>query len=193
MLLNRSEEIRHLLKLPLEELLKRGDGKLELVSDLGKLHQHFAESIANEIKQNNKSGDKTKLILPVGPIGQYPILAELINEQEITLDNCYLFFMDEYCDDNGHVFPKEHPLSFKGKMEDIFFDSINPDLNIPEDQVVFPNHNNLHKIVEMIEDVGGIDTCYGGIGIHGHVAFNEPEQNVKFSGPRLVYLNEYIR
>jgi glucosamine-6-phosphate deaminase len=22
--------------------------------------------------------------------------------------------------------------------------------------------------------VGGIDTCYGGVGIHGHIAFNEP-------------------
>ena len=26
---------------------------------------------------------------------------------------------------------------------------------------------------EAIEAAGGIDTCYGGIGIHGHVAFNE--------------------
>ena len=47
----------------------------------------------------------------------------------------------------------------------------------------------LHK--GKIQSAGGIDTCYGGIGIHGHVAFNEPEPNVKESDPRLVYLNDF--
>jgi glucosamine-6-phosphate deaminase len=46
--------------------------------------------------------------------------------------------------------------------------------------------------------VGGIDTCYGGIGIHGHVAFNEPPlgpwqqvsaEEFRHSGTRLVALN----
>ncbi|MBS3787604.1 hypothetical protein KGY79_05335 [Candidatus Bipolaricaulota bacterium] len=55
----------------------------------------------------------------------------------------------------------------------------------------FPAVDNLHDIPNMIEDLGGIDTCYGGIGIHGHVAFNEPEPKVQNTDPRLVYLNEY--
>jgi len=42
-----------------------------------------------------------------------------------------------------------------------------------------------------VKEVGGIDTCYGGIGIHGHVAFNEPEPNIRYTDPRLVYLNQY--
>jgi len=60
----------------------------------------------------------------------------------------------------------------------------------PRSQIIFPDHKNNHKIAGWMGKVGGIDTCYGGIGIHGHVAFNEPEENVKDSEPRLVYLND---
>jgi glucosamine-6-phosphate deaminase len=76
-------------------------------------------------------------------------------------------------------------------MQELFFDHINQKLNIPSNQLFFPNHNNITELKYRIENVGGIDTCYGGIGIHGHVAFNEPEPNVKNTDPRLVYLNEY--
>ena len=34
--------------------------------------------------------------------------------------------------------------------------------------------------------MGGIDNCYGGIGTHGHVAFNEPAPGVKDTDPRMV-------
>jgi len=190
-MISRSEEVRKLLKMTPEEMLAKAKGRLVIVKDLDALHRHFAESIANEIKKNNEEGKPTRLILPVGPTGQYPILKDIINSEGISLKNCYFFFMDEYCDDNGHALPEDHPLSFKGEMKRIFFNHIKPELNIPEDQLIFPNHLNIHKIKDMIDDVGGIDTCYGGIGIHGHVAFNEPEPNIKDSEPRLVYLNAY--
>jgi glucosamine-6-phosphate deaminase len=40
-----------------------------------------------------------------------------------------------------------------------------------------------------MDAVGGIDTCYGGIGIHGHVAFNEPEEGVENSDTRVLRTN----
>ncbi len=188
---NRGEEIRKLLKMTPEEMLEKAKGRLEIVPTLDDLHQHFAESIANEIEENNKKNQPTKLILPVGPTGQYPILWKIINERRISLKNCYFFFMDEYADDNGYALPKEHPLSFKGEMEELFFKHIDPELNIPPEQLIFPDHLNLQTLKSKIEEVGGIDTCYGGIGIHGHVAFNEPEPNVFNSQPRMVYLNDF--
>ena len=33
--------------------------------------------------------------------------------------------------------------------------------------------NNVKYIPELIERLGGVDICFGGIGINGHVAFNE--------------------
>ncbi|MCD6318156.1 glucosamine-6-phosphate isomerase [Candidatus Aerophobetes bacterium] len=189
--MNRREEVRKLLGMSVEELIKESRGRLEVLPTLDDLHNHLAESIANEIEENNKKGRPTRLILPVGPTGQYPILKDLIRERKISLKNCYFFFMDEYCDDNGYALPKDHPLSFKGTMDKLFFKHIDPELNIPENQVIFPDHLNIQKLREKIAEVGGIDTCYGGIGIHGHVAFNEPEDNIKNSEPRLVYLNAY--
>lgn len=45
----------------------------------------------------------------------------------------------------------------------------------------------------MIKDAGGIEVCYGGIGIHGHVAFNEPGPGVAESNPRILDINEFTR
>ncbi len=64
---------------------------------------------------------------------------------------------------------------------------------IPAKQLVFPDHLNVHTLKERMAAVGGIDTTYGGIGIHGHIAYNEPESDVLHSDPRLVYLNEFTR
>ena len=189
--MKRSEEVRKLLAMEPEEMVEKAKGRLIILDTLDELHEHFARAIADEIKGNNEKGQPTRLILPVGPTGQYPILAEIINRERISLKNCYFFYMDEYCDDSGKAIPPDHPLSFRGEMEHLFFSKIDPELNIPDEQLIFPSHENLHLLKKMIEDVGGIDTCYGGIGIHGHVAFNEPEPNIRYTDPRLVYLNEY--
>jgi len=189
--MTRGEEVRKLLSMGPEELVKEAKGRLIVLDTLDELHEHFARTIADEIKGNNEKGRTTRLILPVGPTGQYPILAEIINKERISLKNCYFFYMDEYCDDSGKAIPPSHPLSFRGEMEHLFFSKIDSELNIPEEQLIFPSHENLHLLKGKIEEVGGIDTCYGGIGVHGHVAFNEPEPNIRHTDPRLVYLNQY--
>jgi len=174
-----------------KQMLDKAGGRLVIVKDIDVLHQHFAETVAREIEANNAKDRTTKLILPVGPVGQYPILVDMINTQKISLKKCWFFFMDENCDDNGIVLPPTHPLSFKGEMEEMFFGKIRKNLMIPAKQLIFPDHLNIQTLKTKIESVGGIDTCYGGIGVHGHVAFNEPEPNVRESDPRLVYLNDF--
>ena len=187
----RSDEVQELLKLGPEELEAEAGDRIKILPDLDDVMDNFARAMADEITTNNKNGDLTSLILPVGPIDHYPRLANLINEQRISLEDCHFFFMDEYCDASGRVLPVDHPLSFRREMDEIFFDHINPELTIPDDQLVFPTHENVNDLTEMINAVGGIDTCYGGIGVHGHVAFNEPESGVADTDPRLVYLNDY--
>ncbi|HID11598.1 MAG TPA: glucosamine-6-phosphate isomerase, partial [Candidatus Latescibacteria bacterium] len=189
--MKRNDEIRSLLTLSPEDLLERSGGRLVILDTLDELHRHFAHSIVEEIRTNNHKGLPTRLILPVGPTGGYPYLAEAINREQISLKNCYFFFMDEYCDDRGYALSSSHPLSFRGTMEQLFFPHIDDELNIPQEQLFFPDHTNVHLLKDKIEEVGGIDTCYGGIGIHGHLAFNEPESNVADTDPRLVYLNAY--
>lgn len=187
---DRGSEIRRLLELSKEEVVERAGERLVVCNNLESLHRHFAESIASEIRIGNNMKGSLRLILPVGPAGQYPILADTINRENLSLANCCFFFMDEYCDSNGQAVAADHPLSFKGEIEKIFFSKLNPGCGLVKKNVVFPDHLNLHALSRMIED-GGIDTCYAGLGIHGHLAFNEPESRVEYSEPRLVYLNRY--
>ncbi len=189
--MDRKEEVRSLLKLTPEQVIEKSGNHLVVVSDLDELHNYFANSIASEIEDNNKKDRRTNLILPVGPTGQYPILAEIINQRKICLSKCLFFFMDEYCDESSQAIDKTHPLSFKRIAEEVFFSKLRKDVMLKKEQVIFPGHSNINLLADKIKNAGGIDTCYGGIGIHGHVAFNEPEPNIKESDPRLVYLNKY--
>ncbi len=188
---DRKKEIRELLDLSSEEVVERAGSKLVVCEDIDALHQQFAEEIANEIKANNDKNQPSRFIMPVGPTGQYPILAGIINHEGISLANCWFFFMDEYCGENLQAIPPEHPLSFKGEAKRLFLDRLNGDSGLNPVQVIFPDETNIDQLAGLIEKVGGIDVCYGGIGIHGHVAFNEPEAGVAESGPRLVNLNDF--
>ena len=186
--MKRKDEIRKLYQMTADELVAAANGRLQVVDDLPR---HFARSIADEVKAANAAGRPTRLILPVGPTEQYPLLVDIIRDEQISLENCYLFFMDEYADEQHRALSPDHPLSFKGHMQQLLFSHLPEHLMVPDEQVIFPDENNISTLAEQMEDVGGIDTCYGGIGIHGHVAFNEPEPGVRESEPRLVQLDEF--
>ena len=59
--------------------------------------------------------------------------------------------------------------------------------------ILFPCPENIKYLPKMIKDAGGIEVCYGGIGIHGHVAFNEPGPGVAKSNPRILEINDFTR
>ncbi len=191
--MKRPDEVRKLLGFSSAEVRKQAGKHLVVLPDIDSLHRHFADEIADEIASNNRNSRPTKMILPVGPVGQYPILAERVNAEKISLKKCWIFMMDEHCDDSGVVYPPDHPLGFRFAFDREFARFVDPDLMVPGDQVIFPDHRNLEKLPDKISAVGGIDTTYGGIGIHGHIAYNEPEPNVRESDPRLVDLNDYTR
>ncbi|HMF34083.1 MAG TPA: hypothetical protein VKK79_21850 [Candidatus Lokiarchaeia archaeon] len=187
----RKQEIRTLQALSPEEVIERAGDKLVVCEDLDALHRQFAEEIAAEIRTQNESGQPSRLILPVGPTGQYPYLLQLIARDSVPLRDCWFFFMDEYCNEDGVVFPPEHPLSFQGIARREFLDHLDSSYGLDSDHVIFPSEQNIHDLGSIIRNVGGIDTCYGGIGIHGHVAFNEPSDGISRLGPRRVQLNNF--
>lgn len=189
----RHDEVKRLLGLTAAEFRARAGARLVVLPDIDALHRHFAESIAHEIRENNEQGRPSRLVLPVGPVGQYPILANLINAGSISLKRCWFFMMDEQCDDRGVELPADHPLSFRRAFHEQFVRHVDPRLMIPAAQLIFPLPSNVATLKRQIAEQGGIDTTYGGIGIHGHVAYNEPEPNVRETDPRLVALNDVTR
>lgn len=127
----------------------------------------------DEIMKNNAAGKKTVMIVPVGPTDQYPILAKMVNTLKVSLKNVYFFNMDEYMLSPTEMIDKSHFMSFQKRMEDEFYSQVDPELLMPESQRNFPMVSHEAEYDRMIEELGGVDLCLGGLGINGHLAFNE--------------------
>ncbi|MBN1657935.1 MAG: 6-phosphogluconolactonase [Anaerolineae bacterium] len=169
-----NEHLDDILSIPADELPRRSKVRLEILPDLEALYDHFAHSIAAEIASRNAAGQSTRFILPVGPVDHYPRLVEMCNQERISWRTVHAFHMDDYLDWQGRSLPLDHPLSFEGYMRRTVYDRLDPALRIPEEQIHFPDPRHLDRISQRIAEVGGVDTCYGGVGYHGHLAFNEP-------------------
>lgn len=149
--------------------------KLCCMKDNAAVFQQMAEQMVDMIEENNRQGKNTVLICPVGPVGQYPYFVDMVNEKDLSLKDVWFINMDEYLDDDKKWVSKDHPLSFRGFMDRAVYEKIKPELLMPENQRVFPDPENVGYIPELIEKLGGVDIAFGGIGINGHVAFNEAD------------------
>lgn len=124
-------------------------------------------------KLYNEHGERTVMIVPVGPTDQYPILAEMVNRLGVSLKNVHFFNMDEYLLSPTEIIPKNDRLSFHRRMEDEFYSRVDPALVMPPEQRHFPLPGHEGEFDALLESLGGADLCLGGLGINGHVAFNE--------------------
>lgn len=133
----------------------------------------MALTMFEEIAKNNQAGKPSVFIVPVGPTDQYPILAKLINSQRVSLKNVHFFNMDEYLVSPTQWISEDDPMSFHGRMKREFYDRVDESLVMPESQRHFPEPGHEKEYDELIAGLGGVDMCFGGLGINGHVAFNE--------------------
>ena len=171
--------------------------KIRVIEDLGEFYAAFATDIVARIQDALEAGKQFVGIFPVGPMPQYPIAAEMINRLHIPLHHVHTFNMDEYADQDGNTASPDWTGSFQKAMWEHFFLRIDADLRPPREQVHFPDTSNLPVYGKMIEDLGGADVCYGGIGWCGHIAFWEADLGLEFgndleaycqAGPRIVEL-----
>ena len=129
----------------------------------------MALTMFEEIVKNNQAGKPSVFIVPVGPTDQYPILAKLINSQLVSLKNVHFFNMDEYLVSPTQWISEDDPMSFHGRMKREFYDRVDESLVMPESQRRFPEPGHEKEYDELIAGLGGVDMCFGGLGINGHV------------------------
>ena len=190
----RAREVRRILALEPDEVIKEAKGQLVVFDTLDEVYDYLAEEMVQEFEKAAKGDRIVSFIMPVGPTQPYRLMAEKINYRQISLKNVRFFFMDEYVDDEkDRLIPKSNPLSFRGQIGPLLFDRIRPDLLMPKSQIIFPTPENVKDLPKLIKDAGGIEVCCGGIGIHGHVAFNEPGPGVAKSNPRILDINDFTR
>lgn len=128
-----------------------------------------AEIFSKQLKENPKS----VLGLATGgtPIGLYEQLVEEVKQGGITFKDVTTFNLDEYVG-----LAQESPASYWTYMHETLFNHV----DINEDNVHLPNgvaHNLEEECANYdkhIAAAGGIDLQLLGIGVNGHIGFNEP-------------------
>ena len=146
MIMKRSEEVRRILSLSVEELVREAAGQLKVLETLDEVYEFLAEEMVREFRKAAEGDRIVSFIMPVGPTQPYRIMAEKINYLNLNLKNVRFFFMDEYCDDNDQLIPTTHPLSFRGQIGPLLFNRIRPDLLMPREQIIFPSPENLRDL-----------------------------------------------
>ncbi len=160
---------------------------IRIIEDQNAFAFAYVLDIVAGIKKSLDEGKRHVIILPA-PNPQYAFVAEMINRLNISCKHVHTFNMDEYADENGQTAPREWKGGFQYWMWHDLFNRIKPELRMPEEQIHFPNTANVNDYTKMLEDLGGADVCYGGIGWCGHIAFFEPHLAEEFGEDVDAYL-----
>ncbi len=138
-----------------------------------KMCKWAADYIAAKIN-GHKETRPFVLGLPTGssPIGVYKELVRLNQAGKLSFANVITFNMDEYLG-----LPRQHDQSYWYFMHDNFFNHLvdmKPEnINILNGMTDDPE-KECADYEAKIASCGGIDLFMGGIGVDGHIAFNEP-------------------
>ncbi|HYD31346.1 MAG TPA: glucosamine-6-phosphate isomerase [Azospirillaceae bacterium] len=148
------------------------------VPDREEMARRFADDLHERYLSLRAQGrTPVVFIVPVGPVGQYDLWADRCNAEGVSLRDLVLINMDEYLTPDGRSFISiDDPLSFRRHMRDHFYGRLAPGLAPLEECRLFPDPDDLGAVDRMIERCGGVDVCFGGVGIMGHIAFNDPPE-----------------
>jgi glucosamine-6-phosphate deaminase len=171
-----TEALPDYLALPAKRLGEGTPVSVGFVDGVEGVAQHMADAMLGVIVDAQRRNRAATLIVPVGPVDQFPILAQLINQRQVDCRDVMLINMDEYLTDDDQWIKLDHPLSFRGYMNRKFYDLIEDRWAPAPANRVFPDPDRCGELQEIIDRRGGVDVCFGGIGINGHVAFNEPPE-----------------
>ena len=150
-----------------------------IITDNKKAGDWAAVYIANKIREFNPTPEKKFVLgLPTGstPLQMYKRLIEFYQDGIISFKNVITFNMDEYVG-----LDEKHPQSYHYYMFENFFNHIDIDkenVNIL-DGMAEDYKAECKRYEEKIKAVGGIDLFLGGVGMDGHIAFNEPGSSLK--------------
>ncbi|GIC75381.1 glucosamine-6-phosphate deaminase [Moritella sp. F3] len=151
-----------------------------------------AAYIVNKINAFNPTADKPFVLgLPTGgtPLTTYKELIKLYQAGDVSFKHVVTFNMDEYVG-----IDKNHPESYYTFMHSNFFDHV----DIQEENVNLLNGQaedleaECQRYEDKIKSYGQINLFMGGVGVDGHIAFNEPASSLA-SRTRVKTLTEDTR
>ncbi|MDR2168275.1 MAG: glucosamine-6-phosphate deaminase [Clostridiales bacterium] len=151
---------------------KVGNLRVLIVEDYDALSEAAAGIIAKQIFE--KPDSVLGLATGSTPVGAYQKLVELYKDDDLDFSQVMAFNLDEY-------FPiaKENEQSYDYFMKQNLFDHVNVDpakIHIPSGEAADAKAEcALYE--ETICKSGGIDLQLLGLGLNGHIGFNEPDSH----------------
>jgi glucosamine-6-phosphate deaminase len=148
--------------------------RLIIQPDYKGISQWAANHIVSRINVFSPTRDNPFVLgLPTGssPLGVYRELTELFKKGKVSFENVVTFNMDEYVG-----IPENHPESYHSFMHNNFFQHV--DIRSGNINMLDGNSANLvaecERYEAKIKSYGKIHLFMGGVGVDGHIAFNEP-------------------
>lgn len=162
------------------------DFTIDMVDDVPQHNYTMAISIYSKLAEHTSQGRPVIWITPVGPMGQYPIIAQLMNRLGgVDPKLVFPFAMDEWADSKGGtVDAKQYPYmtSFKQDMAEQFYDHFAPKARIPAKNRNFAADDGLLEYEATIDALLAKDAAViftGGVGKIGHIMFWESTYGVR--------------
>jgi glucosamine-6-phosphate deaminase len=152
-----------------------------------------AQQIADLIKQKESEGKKTVIGLATGssPKTLYAHLVRMHQQDGLSFKNVITFNLDQYYPMEKDALQSYHYFMRKNLFEHT---DINPENYHLPDGLIAKDKVKEHCInyEKQIEAAGGLDLQILGIGVNGHIGFNEPGSGM-YSKTRLVTLDNSTR
>jgi glucosamine-6-phosphate deaminase len=157
------------------------------------LAHYAAHIIAGLVRERAALGQKTVIGLPAGstPLTTFRELIRLHRDEALDLSSVVLFLLDEY-----YALPESSPQSHRVWLNEHLVKHVNIpsesiyslDGNIPMAEV----NSHCRRFDDAIDQAGGFDLVLLGIGMNGHIGFNEPF-SARRSNTRLCTLDPITR
>jgi glucosamine-6-phosphate deaminase len=152
-----------------------------------------AQQIADLIRSKEAAGEKPVIGLATGssPKTLYAELVRMHKHEGLSFKNVITFNLDQYYPMDKDALQSYHYFMRKNLFEQTDIDPKNyhlPDGMVPKDKV----KAHCLDYERQIEEAGGLDLQILGIGVNGHIGFNEPGSSIH-SNTRLISLDNSTR
>jgi glucosamine-6-phosphate deaminase len=166
---------------------------VKIYPDLKAGSKAVAKQVADFIREKQKKKEKAVLGLSTGstPKTFYAELVRMHREEKLSFKNVIAFNLDQY-----YPMSNDELQSYQRFMKVNLFNHVDIDpknTHIPNGEIKKEEiKEHCRHYEKMIEDAGGIDLQILGIGINGHIGFNEPGSSIH-SKTRLISLDNSTR
>ncbi|NDA63351.1 MAG: glucosamine-6-phosphate deaminase, partial [Chitinophagia bacterium] len=156
-----------------------------------------SKMVANEIAQliREKAARNEKCVLGMAtgntPVKLYKELVRMHREEGLSFQNVITFNLDEYYPIEKTAYQSYWSFMHRNLFNHIDINPANihiPDGSWPKDTI----KKHCAEYEQKLADLGGVDLQLLGIGLNGHIGFNEPGSG-QFSRTRLVNLDNTTR